>query len=309
MCIKIVERYCVCRCIYYSHAIDACPAYGRRGHSIKTQDVLVGSYCSRHKAYHVGRSVKDAKDLFKRSENFPVEDAKDLSKRSEDFAVEDAKNLSKRSEDFAVEDALDDQEHRLKGTIVETAIDSPLRDQVLAKFEKVYDTDEHFIPAGDLEQVLTGHAIQAELQRHDLEGLYSFVCQRAKKVFAILLVIRKLDALQNLFKEDLGDELLPVVDSALESLTDERLRAAFSGWDLDARKEFSEMQWTVLVPVFFEAEHLKLDDNARLPFIKTDGIASGGFGGVHRVEIHRDHEKFEKLGSPTSQKVGRWTSD
>lgn len=48
MCIKIVERYAVCRCIYYSHAVDACPAYGRRGHSIKTQEVLVGYTCSRH---------------------------------------------------------------------------------------------------------------------------------------------------------------------------------------------------------------------------------------------------------------------
>ena len=239
MCVKIVERYGVCRCIYFSHPVDPCPAYGRRGHSIKTQEVLIGYTCSRH----------------------PV------------------------------------------------TIDSPLRGQLLAKFEKVFDTDEHFIPAGDLEQVLTGHAVEAELQRHGLEDLYPFVYQRAKKLFAILLVIRKLDALQNLIKEDLGDELLPVVESALESLTDERLRAAFSGWDLDTKKGFFEMQWTVLVPVFFEAKHLKLDDNARLPFIKTNRIASGRYGSVYRVEIHRDHEKFEKFGSPTSQKVGPWTSD
>ena len=48
MCIKIVERYAVCRCIYYSHSVDACPAYGRRGHSVKTREVLVGYTCSRH---------------------------------------------------------------------------------------------------------------------------------------------------------------------------------------------------------------------------------------------------------------------
>lgn len=48
MCIKVVERYAVCRCIYYSHAVDACPAYGRRGHSIKTQEILVGYTCTRH---------------------------------------------------------------------------------------------------------------------------------------------------------------------------------------------------------------------------------------------------------------------
>ena len=55
MCIKIVERYAVCRCVYHSHAVDPCPAYGRRGHSIKTQDVLVGYTCSRH-TVHGSRS-------------------------------------------------------------------------------------------------------------------------------------------------------------------------------------------------------------------------------------------------------------
>ena len=275
MCIKVVERYSVCRCIYYSHAADTCPAYGRRGHSIKTQEILVGYNCTRHWVQSV-HSVH------------PVT-----------HSVDDARDLSKRSEGSAADNALNDPKDHLKETNIETAIDSPLRDHLMAKFENVFDTDEHFIPAGDLKQVLTGHTIKAELQRHGLENLYPFVYQRAKKLFAILLVIRKLDGLQNFIKEELGDELLPVVDSALESLTDERLRAAFSGWDLDTRKEFFETQWTVLVPVFFEAEHLKLDDR----------IASGGFGSVHRVEIHRDHEKFEKFGSPTSQKVGLWTSD
>ena len=270
MCIKIVERYAGCGCIYYSHGIDACPAYGRRGHSIKTQEVLLGHTCSRHAVHPVTYFV---------------------------------------DEGFAEENALDDREDHLKETNIETAIDSPLRDQLLAKFEKVFDTDEHFIPAGDLEQVLTHDSIKAELQRHGLEDLYSFVCQRAKNFFAILLLIRKLDALETLITEDLGDELLPVVDSALESRTDERLQAAFSVWDIDTREEFFEMQWTVLVPVFCEAEHLKLYDNARLPFIETNRIASGGFGSVHRVKIHRHHEKFEELGSPTSQKVGLWTSD
>lgn len=51
MCIKVVERYAVCRCIYYSHAVDACPAYGRRGHNVKTQEVLVGYTCTRHSAH------------------------------------------------------------------------------------------------------------------------------------------------------------------------------------------------------------------------------------------------------------------
>lgn len=296
MCWKVVERYTICRCIYYVHSVDACPAYGRRGHIIKLQDVLVGVYCSRHK---LGPKLDPSTARW----------SVDESSGSAESALTDPSTYSIDERSAFAESALTDHEDCLKEPNIEIAIDCSLRGQLLAKSEKVFDTDEQFIPAGDLEQVFTGHAINAELQSHGLEELCPFVSQRAKKLFAILLVIRKLGALQNLVKEDLGDELLPVLYSALQSLADERLRAAFSGWDLDTRKEFSEMQWTVLVPVFFEAEHLKLDDKARLPFIKTNRIASGGFGSVHRVEIHRDHEKFEKSGSPTSQKVGLWTSN
>lgn len=48
MCIRVVERFAVCRCTYYSHSIDACPEYGRRYHAVKTEEVLVGHSCSRH---------------------------------------------------------------------------------------------------------------------------------------------------------------------------------------------------------------------------------------------------------------------
>lgn len=46
MCIKVIERYAVCRCLYYTHAVDPCPAYGR--HEVKLKEVLVGYTCSRH---------------------------------------------------------------------------------------------------------------------------------------------------------------------------------------------------------------------------------------------------------------------
>ena len=46
MCIKVIERYATCRCIFFSHSIDPCPAYGR--HEVKIKEVLVGYSCSRH---------------------------------------------------------------------------------------------------------------------------------------------------------------------------------------------------------------------------------------------------------------------
>lgn len=48
MCYQVVERYSVCRCLYYKHAIDPCPAHGQRGHTVQEKTVLVGYACSTH---------------------------------------------------------------------------------------------------------------------------------------------------------------------------------------------------------------------------------------------------------------------
>lgn len=50
MCIKIVERYAVCQCIYTTHAVDPCSRVGLRDHSIILKEVLVGYTCPRHSA-------------------------------------------------------------------------------------------------------------------------------------------------------------------------------------------------------------------------------------------------------------------
>lgn len=48
MCYKLVERFSVCKCLYYEHAIDPCEAYGQRGHAFQEKTVLVGYVCERH---------------------------------------------------------------------------------------------------------------------------------------------------------------------------------------------------------------------------------------------------------------------
>lgn len=50
MCYKVVERYSVCKCIYFQHSIDPCSAYGQRGHSVQEKTVLVGYACAGHSA-------------------------------------------------------------------------------------------------------------------------------------------------------------------------------------------------------------------------------------------------------------------
>lgn len=50
MCYQLVERYAACRCLYYSHAVDRCASYGRRGHCITQREILVGYACLDHSA-------------------------------------------------------------------------------------------------------------------------------------------------------------------------------------------------------------------------------------------------------------------
>ena len=50
MCYVVVERYSVCRCIYYKHSVDMCAAYGTPDHEIVEREVLVGYACDYHAA-------------------------------------------------------------------------------------------------------------------------------------------------------------------------------------------------------------------------------------------------------------------
>jgi hypothetical protein len=51
MCYQVVERYSVCRCLYYKHAIDPCAAHGQRGHQVQEKTVLVGYACGVHSSH------------------------------------------------------------------------------------------------------------------------------------------------------------------------------------------------------------------------------------------------------------------
>ncbi|KAF2661043.1 hypothetical protein K491DRAFT_554375, partial [Lophiostoma macrostomum CBS 122681] len=48
MCYQVVERYSLCRCLYYKHSIDPCAAHGQRGHYVQEKMALVGFACSSH---------------------------------------------------------------------------------------------------------------------------------------------------------------------------------------------------------------------------------------------------------------------
>ncbi|RPA85555.1 hypothetical protein BJ508DRAFT_322592 [Ascobolus immersus RN42] len=50
MCLRVVERYAVCGCIYYVHGVDQCRQFGMLGHEVEDKVVLVGHSCQAHLA-------------------------------------------------------------------------------------------------------------------------------------------------------------------------------------------------------------------------------------------------------------------
>ncbi|KAE8377469.1 hypothetical protein BDV26DRAFT_263646 [Aspergillus bertholletiae] len=58
MCFRVVERFSVCGCLYFQHAVDPCEAYGQRGHVVQEKVVLVGYACEKHAARRGGSTPK-----------------------------------------------------------------------------------------------------------------------------------------------------------------------------------------------------------------------------------------------------------
>ena len=61
MCYVVVEKYSVCRCLYYKHSVDMCSAYGQKGHPVQERTVLVGYACERHSSYQQ-QQASDSRD-------------------------------------------------------------------------------------------------------------------------------------------------------------------------------------------------------------------------------------------------------
>lgn len=59
MCYQAIELYGTCRCLYYQHAVDKCPRYGKRGHGITQRTILVGYACPDHAGEDGVNRLKD----------------------------------------------------------------------------------------------------------------------------------------------------------------------------------------------------------------------------------------------------------
>lgn len=153
-----------------------------------------------------------------------------------------------------------------------------------------------------------------------------------KKIFAILALIDKLEAIWDFVAEDIYDIHLPfekqkaqTVDGSKKGRLELTRRSdtcasaripvkASHGWTGAAVTSFERTQWDVHVPIFFlntqedpKVRHYRLQDSVILPFIEDDEVKHGGkvggFADVWRVKFHPSHHNQRSLAVSMNPKV------
>ncbi|KAJ4294146.1 hypothetical protein N0V90_007836 [Kalmusia sp. IMI 367209] len=109
---------------------------------------------------------------------------------------------------------------------------------------------------------------RSKIQRLFQKEFDDKIVQQTKKVFAILVMIEKPDAIKALLAEELNDSHLPLAtgsDSTLVSANG-KVFPSFQLWKSKSRDEFLEKQWWVQVPVLRRSgQHIVLDSKCAMP--------------------------------------------
>lgn len=131
------------------------------------------------------------------------------------------------------------------------------------------------------------------------------VTTEAKILFAILVLMEKVDALSGLLDEErLTDKHLPLSRSqeheALESC-DGTYTFPFTGWSNASSDNFIETtQWLLLAPVLdISGKVINVHKDCPLPFTTSSVIGGGASGIVHRADVHPAHQRAFEVGMPS----------
>jgi hypothetical protein len=174
-----------------------------------------------------------------------------------------------------------------------------------------------FIPVDKLHEIVTKDQVRQELRLacpaapiSVIDENASIICQNFSRIFAILALVGKVEAIESFIKEGVNDRTLPFV-KVLDVDSVETLRPktsphasipCFQKWPQSLVNKFEDYQWKIL-PAHFLADcstpsqglrFWSFDDKAVLPFLEDDYSTkvAGGFGEVWKVQMHRAHHKF-----------------
>jgi hypothetical protein len=106
-------------------------------------------------------------------------------------------------------------------------------------------------------------------------GFVDKVVLQVKKVFAILVMISKTDAIKPLLNEGLNDSHLPLANGSDNILVSANGKTflSFRLWSSKSRDEFLEKQWWVLAPVVNRrGQHIVLDSKCAMPITDCKAV-------------------------------------
>ena len=169
-----------------------------------------------------------------------------------------------------------------------------LRAQIVNKREQNVEK-RHFLPQQALYdlmgEVLVKQAVrEAGINAHDVGEITKEIMKGARKIFAILVVIRQPQSILSFIQDDQFqsslDHKLPFPLGKLREL----LPSASLG------QEFYEKQWEFAAPVFTKRLLPRvLEDDMILPFVEDKEVGEGGFGVVHTIKVELHHQNFGQL--------------
>ncbi|KAF5253342.1 hypothetical protein FANTH_1754 [Fusarium anthophilum] len=190
---------------------------------------------------------------------------------------------------------------------------------------------EQFLPSSCLESICTEVSVFTELSgyfdKEEAKQATSYICDRrrpAKKIFAILALINRIELIRPFQNAALFDQDLPLTTNIEESkvrsrwVDDQRsVLLTRSLQDIKAIRDFNLKQWCVNIP-FFErgvghlSGDLVLHSDTIIPWESAGhSIITGGYGYVQKVKIHKDHHSFLKLLGKSIKSVSfpGWTAE
>jgi hypothetical protein len=186
------------------------------------------------------------------------------------------------------------------------------------------DQEQLFLPLDELDRIVTRDRVRRELQRLNLirpdqldwyadqiwetKSISSSTRTTRRRIFAILALLDKVEAISDFIQHDLYDIDLPLTldKGPLRGLSYKRKKGSLrpitfcQTWRPCDRDCFHMYQWQLLAPYFElstkdkpQVSEYQLDKNIILPFIETEEKTAssrrGGFGDVWRVKIHQAH--------------------
>lgn len=125
------------------------------------------------------------------------------------------------------------------------------------------------------------------------------VVNQAIRIFAILVLMEKVDAMQGLIDEGLTDEHLPLKrhpdypkNSALLSHDDSKT-FQFTHWNANSMSDFIKYkQWPFLAPIIgTTGQVIEVDRNCPLPFKDGEPLGNGAAGIVIKANLHPAHQR------------------